>query len=107
REASTPIIIPERRVRPITEVLFLPTIGMLRPLTILGLLRRTQEEQVQPITGRLLRAGQTITLQRTAHQAERVGVAVLALRAEAQEDLPVAAPVDPEEEGEINFPFFF
>lgn len=34
-------------------------------------------------------------------------VAVLVLRAEAQEDLPAAVSAGPEEEGGINFPFFF
>lgn len=43
------------------------------------------------------------------HQAEQalVEVAALVLRAEAREDLPAEVSVDPEEEGEINFPFFF
>lgn len=40
-------------------------------------------------------------------RADQVGVVVLVLRAEAQEDLPAVVSVDPEEEGEINFPFFF
>lgn len=43
------------------------------------------------------------------HQAEQVPVevVVLVLRAEAREGLPAEVSVDPEEEGEINFPFFF
>lgn len=33
--------------------------------------------------------------------------AVTVRRAEAREDTPAEAPEDPEEEGGINFPFFF
>lgn len=48
-----------------------------------------------------------ITVPHSVRQAEPVEAVVLVLRAEALEDLPEEVPVDPEEEGEINFPFFF
>lgn len=91
-------ITPEQRILHITEGRFL--------LTIEEHLHLTTTE----LALRLTTIGQLLLVGLIAHSvrlADPVLEEALVLRAEAQEDLPAVASVDPEEEGEINFPFFF
>lgn len=109
-EAATLTTIPELQVLLITGALLLLTTEAPPLLTITALLPRLITEERAHLTIDLAhRAGQITT---PLHSVLQVGLAleeaaVLVLRAGAQGDLPALVLADPEEEGEINFPFFF